>query len=40
MLNKHPEGKLYFGVKDDGIVVGQEIGNDTLRTTSQAISHT
>jgi len=38
MLNKHQEGKLYFGVKDDGTVVGQEIGNDTLRTISQAIS--
>ena len=38
MLNKHQEGKLYFGVKDDGIVVGQEVGNDALRTISQAIS--
>jgi ATP-dependent DNA helicase RecG len=38
MLNKHQEGKLYFGVKDDGTVVGQEVGNDTLRTISQAIS--
>ncbi len=38
ILNKHQEGKLYFGVKDDGTVVGQEIGNDTLRTISQAIS--
>jgi len=38
MLNKHQEGKLYFGVKEDGTVVGQEIGTDTLRTISQAIS--
>lgn len=38
MLNKHQEGKLYFGIKDDGTVVGQEIGTDTLRTISQAIS--
>jgi len=38
MLNKHQEGKLYFGVRDDGSIVGQEIGNDTLRTISQAIS--
>ncbi|MCQ1535567.1 winged helix-turn-helix transcriptional regulator [Methanosarcina sp. KYL-1] len=38
MLNKHQEGKLYFGVKDDGTIVGQEIGNDTLRAISQAIS--
>lgn len=38
MLNKHQEGKLYFGIKDDGTVVGQEIGADTLRTISQAIS--
>ncbi len=36
MLNKHQEGKLYFGIKDDGTVVGQEVGNDTLRTISQA----
>lgn len=27
ILNKHKHGKLYFGIKDDGTVVGQEIGN-------------
>lgn len=38
MLNKHQEGKLYFGVKDDGTVLGQDIGAETLRNISQAIS--
>ena len=31
MLNKHGEGTLYFGVKNDGTVVGQEIGAKTMR---------
>ena len=30
MLNKHGEGTLYFGVKPDGEVCGQDIGKDTL----------
>jgi ATP-dependent DNA helicase RecG len=38
ILNKHQEGKLYFGIKDDGTVLGQDIGDDTLRAISQAIS--
>lgn len=38
MLNKHQEGKLYFGIKDDGTILGQNIGEDTLRSISQAIS--
>lgn len=25
ILNKHQQGELYFGVKNDGTVVGQEI---------------
>ncbi len=37
MLNKHGEAYLYFGIKNDGTVVGQEIGNDTLRNISNAI---
>ena len=38
ILNKHGRGTLYFGVRDDGTVVGQEIGRSTLRDVSRAIS--
>ena len=37
ILNKHQSGELYFGVKNDGTVLGQEIGDSTLRTVSQSI---
>lgn len=39
MLNKHKTGILYFGVKNSGDVIGQQIGNDTLREISQAIAN-
>lgn len=39
MLNKHAFGVLYFGVKNDGTVIGQEIGDNTLRDISQAIAN-
>ncbi len=39
ILNKHGHGELYFGVRNDGTVVGQEIGEDTLRTVSQAVGN-
>ena len=35
MLNKHQEGTVYFGIKDDGTVCGQDVGK---KTTSD-ISH-
>ena len=38
ILNKHKKGTLYFGVKDNGDVVGQDIGNDTERKLSREIS--
>ncbi len=38
ILNKHGMGTLYFGVKDNGDVVGQDIGKDTLRFLSRDIS--
>jgi ATP-dependent DNA helicase RecG len=38
ILNKHQGGKLYFGIKDDGTILGQNIGEDTLRSISQTIS--
>src|SRR3989338_314252 len=38
ILNKHKQGKLYFGVKNDGTVIGQETSEKTLREISKAIS--
>lgn len=39
MLNKNGYGSLYFGVKDNGDVTGQQIGDRTLREISQAIAN-
>lgn len=38
ILNKHGKGVLYFGVKDNGDIIGQEIGKDTERKLSRDIS--
>ena len=38
MLNKHSKGMVYFGIKDDGSVLGQQIGKSTLHDISKAIS--
>lgn len=38
ILNKHGAGTLYFGVKDNGEAIGQEIGKSTLRELSRAIA--
>ena len=38
MMNKHANGTVYFGVKNNGDVVGQEIGDRTLRDISQMIA--
>lgn len=39
MLNKHGEGILYFGVKNDGTVIGQkDITESTLRDVSRKIA--
>ena len=38
MLNKHGSGTVLFGVKDDGSVVGVNIGNKTLKDISDAIT--
>lgn len=38
MLNKHGSCELYFGVKNDGGIIGQQIGDSTLRDISQAIN--
>ena len=39
ILNKHRGGTLYFGVRNDGEVIGQQVAESTLREISQAISH-
>ena len=38
ILNKHPKGKLYFGVRKDGEVVGQMVSDQTVRDVSKALS--
>ena len=38
MLNKHGKGTVYFGINDDGTVVGQIVGKSTLRDISKSIS--
>lgn len=39
MLNKHGEGVLYFGVKNDGSIIGQnDVNESTLRDISRKIS--
>jgi ATP-dependent DNA helicase RecG len=39
ILNKHSGGELYFGVRNDGAAVGQDISDKTLRDVSQAIAN-
>ena len=39
MLNKHNEGTVYFGVKNNGDVIGQrDLNENTLRDVSKKIS--
>lgn len=38
MLNKTGHGELYFGVRNDGTAIGQQIGEGTLRDISRAIA--
>ena len=38
ILNKHGSGELYFGVKNNGDVIGQDISDTTLRDVSQAVN--
>lgn len=38
MLNKHGVACVYFGVNNDGEIIGQECGKDTLRKISQRIN--
>jgi len=39
ILNKHGGGEIYFGVHNNGTVLGQQIGDATLRDISQAVSN-
>ncbi len=39
ILNKHQKGELYFGIKDDGTIIGQDISAKTLRDISNEISN-
>lgn len=38
ILNKHGEGDLWFGIRNDGKPIGLEINEKTLRDVSQAIA--
>jgi len=37
MINKHGQGEVYFGISDDGKVVGQDIGRMTIKEVTQAV---
>lgn len=39
ILNKHQKGELYFGVKPDGIPIGQMVTEESLREVSQKIGN-
>ena len=39
ILNKHGIGELYFGVRNNGDVLGQDVNDDTLRKVSQAFQN-
>ncbi len=38
MLNKHQQAELWFGVRNDGTVVGQQVAEKTVRDISKAIA--
>ena len=38
MLNKHSKGTVYFGINDNGNILGQQIGKSTLKDISKSIS--
>ena len=38
ILNKHQSGKLYFGIKDNGEIIGQDVSSKTIREVSKTIS--
>ncbi|MBI2548715.1 putative DNA binding domain-containing protein [Candidatus Woesearchaeota archaeon] len=38
ILNKHQKGELYFGIKNNGEIVGQTVTENTIREISQTIA--
>lgn len=38
MLNKHQRGEVIFGIKNDGVAVGQQISDKTIRDISKTIA--
>jgi ATP-dependent DNA helicase RecG len=38
ILNKHGRGELFFGFRNDGVAVGQQVTENTLREISRTIS--
>ncbi|NOR85154.1 winged helix-turn-helix transcriptional regulator [archaeon] len=38
ILNKHQKGKVYFGIRNDGAVIGQRVSEQTIRDISKSIS--
>ncbi len=38
ILNKHQKGEVYFGIKNDGTIIGQDISEQTIRAISRIIS--
>jgi len=38
MLNKYQRGEVWFGVKNDGTVAGQQVSEKTMRDVSKSIS--
>jgi ATP-dependent DNA helicase RecG len=38
ILNKHQKGQLYFGIKNDGTIIGQNVSEQTIRDISKTIS--
>lgn len=38
ILNKHQKGEMYFGVKNDGTILGQDVSEQTIRKISKTIS--
>ncbi|MEG1705000.1 MAG: ATP-binding protein [Clostridia bacterium] len=39
ILNKHNKGSLYFGIKNDGTIIGQQVSDKTLREISQEVAN-
>ena len=37
MLNKHGRGEVYFGIDDNGKILGLTIGRTTIKDVTQAV---